>query len=394
MNQMPGEGRGEAVAFRAVGRCLLPLQAPNCHQYFLDHLRVSHGYRDRLRRCFRAGSLPPHGTGKVAHSSTWTLSARGGILSLSHGSRESLDGTGWDHALPLLQELLEHQSLLEGLGLGGFPFRRAIILNDHENADRGRVLVFPFYDDERRPRAVVKLRDPKGGGRSLGIECDSLNWVRSRMGDPSLRQTVPEAFAYRATPGAEILILGVLEGRSAYVEQQNRLFDGGWMRLHMETAADWLGRLHTELALDLSNARGPSHGDFWARNLLLRTGGPGGEMAAGVVDWECFDPQGPMDHDLFHFPITYAQNHPAAGSRRASLSAAFNRGFLRSTRLSRAIRRYFARYCFRTGLEPRTLEARCRTYLRARSGEAGGEPSHGWLECLELLGRSPWVISP
>jgi len=319
----------------------------------------------------------------------WTLSANNGRLELTGLPPDPVDGASWRPVLPLLQELLEHSHVLEAAGLDGFPLHRSILLHDYGGTTRQRSLVFPFPEGGLRPAAVVKLRDRRGSGRPLRTEWEALRWVRCRLDDAALRETVPEALAFLETPAAEILVLSHLEGRSAYWDQQNRLFPGGSVRRHMEAAADWLARFHRALAMDPTAGRGPSHGDFWARNLLLAP--DRGSRVTGLVDWELFDPEGLPHHDLFHFPVTYAQNHPGSRPRRVPLPAAFRRAFLRRTPLSRAVGRYFDGYCARIDIAPRILEPLLRDYLRARAQQDGTEGGEDWLECLDLLDHSGWV---
>jgi hypothetical protein len=117
-------------------------------------------------------------------------------------------------------------------------------------------------------------------------------------------------------------------GVSAYIEMQGLLAPGRVVDRHFDAAAEWLFKFH--------QATGASHGDFWARNLLV---GP-----TAVVDWEHFTEEAPIYADLFHFPLTYGLNYPWARWRRLPPDEAFRRTFLEDNRVSRAVRRYLARF--------------------------------------------------
>lgn len=396
MNRGKPNGEGLKGSLRAVDRYLVPHGAPQVVRHFLDHLFVSHGRRERLRH-WTLTRLPfPAAGGFLFRSHLWEISAKNGKVQLNGPPPESVAGGCWWPLLPLLQELLEHSHVLKGVGLDGFPLHRSIFLHDYGATARERTLVFPFPQNGLHPAAVVKLRNRSEAGRSLRTEWEALRWVGSRLHDPALAETVPEPLHFLETPVAEILVLSHLHGRSAYWDQQNRLLPGRCVGLHMRHAAGWLARFHRSLAIDPSSRKGPSHGDFWARNLLLGASrGRGETRVTGVVDWEHFDPEGCPHHDLFHFPLAYARNHPKLGIRTGSLPIAFRRAFLEKTPLAREVGLYLSRYCAMTGLPPNMLESHLRDYLRAQAGEAGpGGGSEAWLECLLLLDRGHWVYSP
>jgi hypothetical protein len=306
----------------------------------------------------------------------------------------SCDGDGWGEALGLLQEFLDHPDLLAGTDLGRFPLDRSILLRDYGEAPRGRIIAFPFSENEVSPAAVVKLRNPAGKGNSLRGEWDALRWVRARLPDTSLASTVPEPLAFRETPTLEVLVLSHLEGRSAYWDQRNRISPGRLMGIHLTAAAHWLARFHRGLGIDVSVESKISHGDFWARNLLLAPEHKHGKgTSCVVVDWEHFDKTGLAHHDLFHFPVTYAQSHPGKRYRRSPLPEAFRSAFLDQTPLRGAVETYFAHYSAGTGIAPRAMEPLLLDYLRTRSRCSEAGEREDWLECLALVETSQTVLS-
>jgi hypothetical protein len=382
------------AAFLAVDRYLLPWREREIARYFLDHLFVSHGLRERLFRSIvdsvRLGwvRIPSR------RNEEWWISSGVQRLHAKGSPSESDRAASWTPALALLREFLAHPDLLRGSGLDDFPLRRSILLQDYDEGGRDRVLVFPFCQGENRPAAVVKLRNPAGSGTSLRAERNALDWVRSRLGDSPMALSVPAALAYKETPKAEILVLSHLTGRSAYWDQQNRFLPGRRVRPHLDSASDWLVKFHQTLGTTASAGVGPSHGDYWARNLLLAPARePGRFPATVVVDWEAFDPQGPAHHDLFHFPITYAQNYPWRRYGRLPLPEAFRLGFLERTPVSHAVEGYFARYCAGLSVEPGTLEPLFRDYLLTKASTTGGNEGELWLECRGLLDLSSSVFS-
>ena len=396
MNRGKPNGEGHRGSLRAVDRYLVPHGAPQVVRHFLDHLFVSHGRRERFRHWTMARLPFPAAAGSLFRSHVWEISTKNGKVQLDGPPPESMAGASWRSVLPLLQELVEHSHVLKAVGLDGFPLHRSIFLHDYGATARERTLVFSFSQNGLHPAAVVKLRNRSGAGRPLRTEWEALRWVGSRLHDPALAETVPEPLQFLETPVAEILVLSHLKGRSAYWDQQNRLLPGRCVRPHMRHAAGWLARFHRALAIDPTSRKGPSHGDFWARNLLVGASrGSGEARVTGVVDWEHFDPEGCPHHDLFHFPLAYARIHPRHGIRTVSLPEAFRRAFLEKTPLAREVGIYLSRYCAMTGLPPNMLESHLRDYLGAQAGGAGpsGE-SEAWLECLLLLDRGHGVVPP
>jgi aminoglycoside phosphotransferase (APT) family kinase protein len=129
-----------------------------------------------------------------------------------------------------------------------------------------------------------------------------------------------------------------------------------------------------------------SHGDFWARNVLLN----GHDGAVGVVDWEYFNAGGATFYDVFHFAATYGLNYRwGAGVSREQ---AFRRTFVEHNHVSRNVRRYLARYCLRAGISPSLLPSLLSLYIAWQCSRSSAtsdierpEDPQTWLHCLRLL---------
>jgi hypothetical protein len=220
---------------------------------------------------------------------------------------------------------------------------RWLLVEDYSGNGRDRLVVFLFKEGAASPTAVLKL------GRSLRREAEALEFLADRL-PADLRESVPHLLDWQD----QALLMSPVSGVSAYVEMQGLLAPGRAVDRHFDAAADWLFRFH--------RATGASHGDFWARNLLV---GP-----TAVVDWEHFTKEAPIDADLFHFPLTYGLNYPWERWRRLPPGEAFRRTFLEDNRVSRAVRRYLDRFG-----EPAALRQRFESWL----GES---------EFRNLLGRA------
>lgn len=261
-----------------VDRFVFPAGDPGLAAYVFERLFAPHNLRERLRRS--AG-----------------LAAR---------AAKPLQEEG-----PIRERI---EAALRSLGLGP---HRWILVEDYSGTGRKRLVVFLFRQGEASPAAVLKL------GSGLEREAEALRFLAERL-PPDLRGSVPRLLDSQE----EALLMSPVPGVSAYVEMQGLLAPGRAVGRHLDAAADWLLRFH--------RATGASHGDFWARNLLI---GP-----TAVVDWEHFSEEAPIQADLFHFPLTYGLNYPWKRWRRLPPDQAFRRTFLEDNRVSRAVRRYLARF--------------------------------------------------
>lgn len=259
-----------------VDRFVFPAGDPGIASFLFERLCAPHNLRERLRRS--AG---------LATQAAKPLPDDGPILDRIETALRSLDLTA----------------------------HRWLLVEDYSGNERDRLVVFLFGEDG--PTAVLKL------GSGLERETEALRFLAERL-PPDLRDSVPRLLDSRE----EALLMSPVPGVSAYMEMQGLLAPGRAVDRHFDAAADWLFEFH--------RATGASHGDFWARNLLV---GP-----TAVVDWEHFTEEAPIHADLFHFPLTYGLNYPWERWRRLPPEEAFRRTFLEDNRVSRAVRRYLARF--------------------------------------------------
>lgn len=293
-----------------VDRFVFPAGDPDIASYLFDRLLAPHNLRERVRRSALL-SIPG-------------LAARIARPIADRPARETVE------------------TALRDLGLAPC---RWLLVEDYSGNGRNRLVVFLFKAGAASPMAVLKL------GSNLRREAEALRFLADRL-PADLLGTVP-----RLLDGQEeALLMSPVPGVSAYVEMQGLLAPGRAVDRHFDAAADWLLRFH--------RATGASHGDFWARNLLV---GP-----TAVVDWEHFTEKASIDADLFHFPLTYGLNYPWERWRRLPPDEAFRRTFLEDNRVSRAVRRYLARFG-----EPAALRERFESRL-----------SSEFLDLLRRAGRS------
>jgi hypothetical protein len=334
----------------AIDRFVLPAGEPAMARYLHERLLAPHNLRERLRRSAALAfpSLAPKLAGKAP---------------------EPLP------ALETVATALRETGILERLPAAGRPLGW-ILVEDYEMERRERLVLFLFIAGAASPAAVLKLRRAGGPGRPLAHEHEALRFLAGRL-PAELRPTVPRPLAFEVFAGLEALLATALPGVSAYIEMQGLLAPGRAVERHFEAAARWLGRFHRALP-------GASHGDFWARNLLLtRVNG------AAVVDWEHFAEQAPAGSDLGHFPLTYALNYPWRRWRRLPPEKAFRRGFVEENRVSRAVARYFETYAAAAGLAAGAPRRLFHEHLEARAaGGPGGPVDLPWDAFRQILGRA------
>lgn len=297
-------------AYGTTGRFLVPLDQPRIVQWFLDHLYVVHGWRQRLLRGL--------------------LRRVPGVM----GGVPSEDG----RVLRYLRE--ELGPLLETSGFDPKAVH-CIGVRDYAGTARRRYVVFLFREGAERPGAVVKLRAVNGSGESLAREAGTLRRLPNMLPD-DLAGTVPRCLGYRAgSPGSpEALIQSALEGVSLYVDQRTAGDPARLASRHLGAAARWIARFQVA-TMQRGGAASlvVGHGDFWHRNLLLPSGGGEGVSLPGVVDWEASRREASPLGDLFHFPLWYVLRSPGA---EAAEAASFERGFVADTPLRRAVGGYFS----------------------------------------------------
>lgn len=364
-------GRG-AARYGTAGRFLVPLEGAAL-RYFHRVLFVPYRVRDRVAR--------------------WLPGALGVRLVLE---KRAASGEGDSLSAALGAPVGE---LLRDTPLEGRTGLRAIVLRDPAAADRAQVVAFVFAEGDEHPAAVLKQRPIGKDPPALRQEWDAL--CRAAALPPDLRASVPRPLSLRTYGGTELLLLSWLPGRSAYAQVRSVVRPQRHLRAHFEQAASWLARFHAATrrvgapatATGRALAASAAHGDFWARNVLFE----GGRLT-GVVDWEHGREEALPSEDLFHFPLTYGLSYPWAGRRPIRPEEAFRLTFLADNALSRAVTRYFRRYCADTGLSPAALPALFETYLATcwshRAGDEGGLSSR-WQAMLvsgELIVFSRVVV--
>lgn len=330
------KGRGEVVPFAAQDRFLLPLHDRLVLRYFRRCLFVPHRIGERLRTRLRSGGSLRLGTGGEPV-----------------GAEEGLgEWRGW------LDATRAAFGLLRGTSLEGRRLRWILMRGDGHGAAR-RAVLFLFEAGQARPAAVLKWCRPA----SLRREHDALLEGAGRL-PPALRVHLPLPLAFGGIGDGDALLLSCLPGRSAYVEMQSALLPGLRVKRHFDAAGAWLAAFHNATRRGEHNF---SHGDFWARNLLLeeKTGAP-----CGVVDWEHASADASPFDDLFHFPLTYGLSYLWSRYRRRDPEEAFRRTFLEDNRVSRAVERYLGRYCAATGLDAGRLRPHFDLYLADHSRRA------------------------
>ncbi|HSL19901.1 MAG TPA: hypothetical protein VK886_00060 [Vicinamibacterales bacterium] len=399
MSGMAAAGRAAREAalrpglrLQKIDRFVLPAGDSRRAAFIVDRLYVAHSLRERLAWSWHRAN----GGRALAHA------AESGELTAA-----SLSAIATAEAWPALPQAA----------------RSWIVDTDYHGSARDRSIVFVFGDDRSEPSLVVKRARAASGRalRSLARERDALEALRRAL-PADLADTVPCVAGYEAADGWESLALTWLPGRSAYVEMQTRLLPSASVEGHFLSAASWLARFHeatsvpgrsVEPASDANDAasgegatpdwlarlrdacaRAPvravrSHGDFWARNVLLARR-RGLARIMGVVDWEqSCDASSPFD-DLFQFALTYGLSYPWSRYRRAEPIEAFRRTFLADTRVARAVRAYLQAYCRERGLDAALLASWFRCFLRERASrdDSKGDLWTRFDQAIGAAGRS------
>lgn len=306
--------------FYEVDRFLVPMSEGKARRYFFESLYVPQGPLGRLRRAVGR----PRGRRVEVH-------------------------TRVDHLLRMLDEVSG--------SAGGEP--DPIYLVDYDTSDRGRTMAFMH--------GLVVKTQRAGGTPSLRTEAEAIEQMRAFL-PPDLKKTLPRVALYHSSAVGELLAMTLLPGRSAYIDMQGSLVPWRYVDAHLETAAKWLAAFHlatrtsdTSLVDGVEVPHSAMHGDFWPRNVLLSDDGQ-----VGVVDWEHFVPSASPLNDLLHYAKTYGINYPwKRYDRYEDDEKALHRTFRENNRVSRAVRRYFQKYCAITGLPMKTVEAALKAALPA-----------------------------
>ncbi len=395
---IPSEATGFEAALRQVDRFLLPKGDVRALRFLVNHLFVPHNRREWI------WSRVPLG---IPGLPQWGLSVP----------------YGFPAARPtdLIGEVLDWARAELSRGRKGeWSF---ILHRDRTFSEWTRVLLFLFHGQEREPAAVAKL-----ARHGLRSEWEALQYL-SRALPPELAATVPVAAFYRWFGGSEALLMRSLAGRTMFHEIGCRPLGASKVEHHLSNGATWLACFHLltrdpaagfradEEALRLRSdlpdwfdgaeidalaseklpiPLSASHGDFWARNLILRRRSGGRSQAmteiSGVVDWEHFSRSAPPFEDLFHFALTYALDYPWSPFARKPPEDAFRRGFLSDNAVSRGIRSAFLGYCDLTGLPFEKLKPLFQLFLLGRSRRQKASRPEPWSSLHRLVAEGRGTV--
>lgn len=379
-------GRPAAPAEAHHDRFTIPLRERGPFHFYVHSLLVPHSRRELAWAAFaRAG----RGPGRLALP----------IL----GSKSAQGLRGRPGAQGAVHELVQRTcaALLEAGAIGASE-PSTILLNDYGNSDRGKMVLFIFEPQARRPSVVAKVSSSPAQRDTLRQEQATLRTLHERL-PRRLLKSVPMPLA-EAGDGAAAAFAETYIGRtSMYVEMRNSWSPRRQAEKHFRAALPWLVQFQAATVADrvrldegvicehveaplaeysrscapspavermfgrtIQNARALTHerlpltarhGDFWARNVML------GEGGVSVIDWDGYKDCSPPFHDLFHFAVSYGLSYPWQLGRWADPSAAFRSTILADTWLSRLLRELLRDYCRVMAVSPVLLQVFFPVYL-------------------------------
>lgn len=415
----PGVKPGSGVLMGGIDRFLVPATDRQMITYFLDHLFNPHNRREQIWRFLFKAIVRLEGR-KHLFPFSWRLR-------ISPDERESETASVTKKPAPkdlIVRNRMEYLgfmiSMVSDVSENGLTFRfqnnpikdleplRWMSFFDYQKISRNRIILFLFPEGHKKPVAVLKLRHIKTYGRELAFERDALEYMATSM-PYELKISVPCVINYGIYSETEALLMSWLPGYSMEHVLTRRPAKQRCIIKHFQNAAQWLVRFHKAtrkngcffepdyrdlpVSAEQLNQAGlkkdtiqfwidkinmlcvqrrlslaASHGDFWARNLLMSGAGKkgNGSTLSGVVDWERFSEKAPPFEDLFYFPLTYCFNYHWSPYQRRSPEEAFRLGFLKETPISRAVCQYFKSYCEQTVLSHKLLEPLFRFFLLDR----------------------------
>jgi hypothetical protein len=405
-----------------VGRYVVPLSDEGVVRHFLGHHLVAHDVRERL--CGAAARLS---------LALGLASAARGLVHVGYRPRGA--ATPWS---TVIQD--ELSAAFQALDLPDAGVRMYLPAVDPRGGLGASGLVFGFGETGTPgPVAVLKVRRPGTGRLGLSREWQALCTLRRTLPEP-LRDVVPQPIRYHEVEGLELLSMTCLPGRPVYLELHNRLISSRRVPVHMAAAVSWIIALHEATAnpedrVEEGNglpdpgvlaeaaschpgraeqgqplddwyeelleelwasplARTASHGDYWARNLLLDEG-----RVRGVVDWEHHHPGGVPTTDLFHFLLTYGLAYRWTPFRRTPALVAFRRTFIEVNPISRGVRGALEMYARARRVPLARLGRLFLLHLLTRGAqctasgvEQGPDPlpdRHSWALAYHIMRSSP-----
>ncbi len=272
---------------------------------------------------------------------------------------------------------------------------------DYSESQRGQLVALVFDNLLEEAGFLIKYRN--NSEQILSNEATQLNEIRASL-PAALQSTLPRVVQFMAMGDQEWLCETVLPGRSAYVELKQSWFPTQLIRKHLNGAIDWLihfqssnnkkNRLHIDetkftnlvgqcrqadlagtlleqaqtILNDSQMLLVPSHGDFWARNLLFDENG-----LTGVVDWEHAEQQASPWNDLFFMLLSYAGEFCARNREKCqSIQQRLNNAFIQSTAISKINREVLQKFSQRQGLPLSRLRPMLGWYLLQQASEHKG----------------------
>jgi hypothetical protein len=396
-----------------VGRFLVPMDEDDIVAWFLEHLFLGQGLRERLAGTAAAGSSPGW-LGRLAFDRCWTLEPpMGAAPTVAPASRSD----EWGRLLARSGAAFSRPD--SPLGTPPDP-GRCIFARDRRGSGRGNLIAFVFGAQDGGPLAVAKIRLARTGVQSLRAEWAALRRLHAEL-PPRFSARIPRPMAFRRQAGVVVLVGGLVPGRTPQVDLYQSLNPSRLPRRHLAAALDWLVEFQAATRLEGSHFRPDRdlpvghgdeveppwlralwercardglpltavHGDFRSANVLLGRQVDATDASLPdfcVVDWERYRPVGSPFTDLFDFALSYVLGFPWSRYRRRAPLQAFRLGFLSDNVVSREVRTFLMTYCERTGADPRVLAPLARIHLLERARQ--GPYSDIWLQCEQLLARS------
>lgn len=344
----------------AAGRIVLSSDAPELRRYAAAHLTTAHS---RTRRLLALARLPIFHARAIAGDPTVSeIAGIAGLEDLVPSLRSDHEACDW------------------------------ILLRDYEDNPRDRLTLFLFMPEATTPHGVVKLRAPSGSGPSLHDEARVLQSLLEKL-PLEFSPMLPRVVRFETASNGEALVESALEGVPLWIAMQRSARPLSSLERTFAGVGRWLGAFQRgtsdgrAIVEDLSPtaprngeirlATVAVHGDFWARNILVRDG-----RVSGVVDWEAARISGPPWQDPFDFAMHLAAAAPAWRQRSAIdrvRDALFGRGSS-----SRAIRAFFTAWRTEARLDREMLPRFLDMYLDDAAARGGKEKGSEWRSSI------PW----
>jgi hypothetical protein len=364
-------------------RFAIPLANPRLFRFYVDSLLVPDSRREMVWAA-------------VAHASPVTGRLTLPLLRKSHFLSDSAD-----IAATVPGDLAE--LTCTAFAEGGVLRRgaSAILLDDYDDSDREKAVLFLFDAGASKPSAVAKVSGLAAQRAALRRQQQTLSTLRTRL--ERLGPTVPRPLGELRIGGTTAFAESYSGQRSMYVDLRNSWRPRAKSHGHFARAFEWLIQFQQvtrqeDRRLDESvigqfvrgplqhyaRARRPSaavlavleeaeklakcatgatlpitacQGDFWAANIVF-----GGETTS-VVDWDAYRATGTPFTDAFHFVMSYGLNYPWQLGRWADPGDAFRATVVDPTWLSHLVRASLGQWAGALGIEAALLPVFFPVYL-------------------------------